>query len=263
MNRIRDLRGRRVAITGNCSIPRAELIQRIKRHGGCVSGERAEISNQTNILVRGASPFWKHGSFGTKEERAADLIRAGFDLSVILSEDLDRLLRGKTVIEQRYIAGSDVDELRADAVLAKQFADLGALDAPAIVWRRLEQAHLRHLHFGDRLSVPCSLCGRRLPTYLLVVGHIKPRARCSSSEKRDLQNVAMPICLVGCDILFERGFVAVSKTGRVVTSNACVRSKDFSSLLSRLRGRRCPQHTPSSEPYFAWHREFVFHHKLR
>ena len=31
--------------------------------------------------------------------------------------------------------------------------------------------------------------------------HIKKRAVCSDDERRDLDNIAMPTCLLGCDIL--------------------------------------------------------------
>jgi len=80
----------------------------------------------------------------------------------------------------------------------------------------------------------------------------------SQARERDLSHIAMPICLVGCDTLFERGFAAVSSAGRIVTSRRFRRPSDISRLLSGLEGRRCPAHTEGSEAYFAWHRQFVF-----
>jgi hypothetical protein len=254
MKRIRTLRGLRVALTGRCSTSRSDLTYEIESRGGKVSGVSARVTEDTDLLVRGASPLWKHGSFGKKEARAAELIRSGSTLAIILAEDLDRLLEGHTVTEFPYVAGFEVNDLRSDSALER----LGPLDAAAIVNRRLEQARLRRLHFGEHRIVPCSLCGRRLPTSLLVVGHIKRRGQCSPAEKRDLANVAMPICLIGCDELFERGFVAVSSKGRIVKTRHSRRSRDLSRLLARLHGRRCPAHTERSEQYFSWHREYVF-----
>jgi hypothetical protein len=92
----------------------------------------------------------------------------------------------------------------------------------------------------------------------LVVGHIKRRANCSIAEKRDLANVAMPVCLLGCDVLFERGFVTVSSSGRIVSSRRHRSSVALSGILKRLNGRQCPAHREESERYFFWHRKYVF-----
>ena len=118
MKRIKSLRGLHVALTGTCSRPRSALTQQILRCGGRIAGERAGVTERTNLLVRGASPTWKHGLFGGKEARAANLIRSGSDLAVILSEDLDRLLEGSAVTEYPYVAGFDVEALRIDASIA-------------------------------------------------------------------------------------------------------------------------------------------------
>jgi hypothetical protein len=266
MRRIKSLRGIHVALTGTCSLPRAELSRQIAKRGGKISGKRAWVDSSTQLLVRGKSPSWKHGSFGTKEAQAAKLIRSGSDLAVILSADLEQLLEGHSVWEYPFIAGVEVEELRNEAELedlrsgntAARRRFRGPLDATTTISRRLEQAALREHHFGGRGVVPCSLCGRQLPTSLLVIGHIKPRARCSATEKRDFSNVAMPVCVLGCDHLFERGFVTVSSTGRVVSTRRYGRSKGLSAVLSGLSGRRCLAQTPTSEVYFAWHREFAF-----
>ena len=261
MRRIKSLRGLNVALTGKCSEPRAKLTRLIVKSGGHVANGRADVTEQTELLVRGASPVWKHGSFGEKEARAVEQIHFGSDLAIILSDDLDRLLEGHSVTEYPYIAGFEIEVLRSDARLAMQpateFPKQGELDAPTIGYRRLEQAKLRQLQFGGSDIAECSLCGRRLPTSLMVVGHIKPRARCSAAEKRDLSHVAMPICLIGCDKLFERGFIAVSPSGKIAASSRC-RSRDLVKLVSHLKGRRCPAHSDGSEPYFEWHRQNVF-----
>ena len=262
--RIKSLRSLHVALTGTCSRSRSVLTQQIIRRGGKVTGEQADVTRRTNLLVRGASPSWKHGLFGNKEALAANLIRSGSDLAVILAEDLDRLLEGRAVLEYPYVAGFDVEALRTDATVAglppaaTRFPQRRPVDALTVSSRRLEQARLRQLHFGSSAVVACSLCGRRFPTSLMVAGHIKPRARCSAAQRRDLSNLAMPVCLAGCDTLFERGFVTVSSTGRVVTSRRFRRSSDLSSLLARLDGRQCPAHTEGTEPYFAWHRQYAF-----
>jgi hypothetical protein len=258
MRRIRSLQGLQIALTGKCSRPRWEIAQLIKRKGGKLTGDRAPVTKNTHILVRGGSPLWKHGDFGNKEEKAADLIRSGAHLAVILSDDLDRLLCGKSVNEVQFVGGFDVDDLRAEAELSSQLLVSGSLDATTLSSRRIEQAQLRHLHFGSKKFVECNLCGRKLPRCVLVVGHIKPRAQCSPAERRDLPNVAMPICLLGCDTLYERGFVSVSQSGRIITSKTTARNKGLKEILSILKKRTCSKHSAYSEKYFAWHREYVF-----
>jgi hypothetical protein len=258
MKRIHSLKGLEIALTGNCGLKRHELTRLIKRKGGKVTGYPTIVTKNTDILVRGSSPFWKHGDFGTKEKKAAELISLNHPISVILSEDLDRLLNGQSVKEIQFVAGNDVDLLRAEAELQSFNATSENLDLPIISSRRLEQARLRQLHFGSKKSVRCSLCGRLLPRNLLVVGHIKPRSRCTPAERRDMEHIAMPICLLGCDTLFDRGYVSVSDKGRIITSIVKGNNKPLHSMLSQLNRRSCPNHTSDSEHYFSWHRDNIF-----
>ena len=253
MKRIRSLRGLTIALTGRCSWPRSELAARIKKKGGKVTSDSARVTQNTDILVRGQSDQWKHGTFGKKEARAAELIREGSRLALILSEDLDRLLAGQLVKEYEYVAGHKVTVLRVESQ-----ADAFPLDKQGSTNVRLEQGTLRLLHLGGRKTLRCSVCGRSLPVNLLVVGHIKPRARCTPAEKRDLEHVAMPICVFGCDALYERGFLTISPNGKIVASRKTFGAEDLSRLLSPLHGRRCAAHSSASEPYFKWHRDNVF-----
>lgn len=251
MKRIKKLRGLNIALTGACSRPRSELVQSIKHKGGRVSGDVARVTAHTNILVRGQSSNWKHGTFGRKEARAAKLIREGASLSVILSEDLERLLAGHAVSEFSPVAGNNVSRLRAQA-------DATVLDRSRVTNQRLEQGKLRQIHLGVSEVTACSICGSCLPVSLLVVGHIKQRARCSPTEKRDLENIAMPICLLGCDALYEGGFITVSPQGRVAVASHSVGSPELSRILARLSRRKCLAYSSATEPYFAWHRINVF-----
>jgi hypothetical protein len=251
MKRIKTLHGLTVSLTGFCSRPRYELVQLIRRKHGRVIGDAARVTTGTDILVRGHSQNWKHGTFGKKEARAAELIRKGSKLCVILSEDLERLLQDRPVSEFSPVAGYDVSLLRAQA-------DAADLDQSRLTNQRLEQGKLRALHLGAKRVAECSICARRLPANLLVVGHIKQRARCSVNEKRDLPNIAMAICLLGCDVLYERGFIAVSPKGRIVVTSHVLGSPELSRALARLSGRHCRAHSPATEPYFAWHRVNAF-----
>src|ERR1051326_6634626 len=141
--KITTLRGKNVALTGFGSRPRQELIQLIKQKGGRVSGNWGRVTSATDILVRGDPHVsWKHGTFGKKEARAAELIRKGSSVCVILASDLEKLLQGRAVTEFSPVGGFDVAALRAQTEAIR-------LDERRITNQRLEQGKLRQLHLGQ------------------------------------------------------------------------------------------------------------------
>ncbi|MGV9294819.1 hypothetical protein [Amycolatopsis sp. NPDC003676] len=135
----------------------------------------------------------------------------------------------------------------------------GELDVKTQVKVRTEQARLRKLLADGRTSAPCALCGDEFPLEFLVAAHVKKRAACTDAERRNLRDIAMLACGLGCDLLYESGWVTVDETGRIQT----VRLDELpaGSLKLRMRhlaGRRCGAHREASEPYFAWHRTTTF-----
>ena len=126
------------------------------------------------------------------------------------------------------------------------------LDEKRQVWARKEQAALRDHLFGRAGHGTCSLCGEKLPVHLIVAAHIKPRAQCSEKERRDFLNI-VPMCLLGCDALFERRYVAVVN-GKVVFRLP----EEFSdsrllAIRKVLREGGIPGWTPERKKYFDWH----------
>ncbi|MBM7813718.1 hypothetical protein [Saccharothrix algeriensis] len=131
----------------------------------------------------------------------------------------------------------------------------GEMDRVAVAKYRVEQQALRHVLLGDEPEGRCALCGRVFPVELLVAAHVKRRSECSDDERRDLRNVAMPACWLGCDRLYELGYVTVGADGRVLTATA---TGALDEQLAKLAGAVSPAHRPASAAYFAWHRENVF-----
>src|SRR5687768_9292328 len=113
MREIQSLRGLTVALTGRGSESRRALTRLIREKGGKVVRYPTRVTGNTDILVRGQSDLWKYGTFGRKEAKAAELVRGGSQLSLILSEDLDRLLAGRPVEEYPYVAGQHIATLHA------------------------------------------------------------------------------------------------------------------------------------------------------
>jgi hypothetical protein len=132
----------------------------------------------------------------------------------------------------------------------------GDLDATALTSVRREQRKLRKMLLGAASTAECSLCGRDLPVDCIRTAHIKKRSECSEQERRDPENI-MCACTLGCDHLFELGYVYVDGAGvtrAVARANA---PAALSAAVAALEGRICTAHTGSSGPYFAWHREQV------
>lgn len=128
------------------------------------------------------------------------------------------------------------------------------LDMPGTVKRRLEQSLLRKILLGKKTSECCALCGADLPVDLLVIGHIRKRHSCPPELKKDLANV-MPVCLLGCDRLFENGYVVVDQNGAIQPGPSWKVVPSVQSALQRLVGRQCGVWSESSEAYFRWHRD--------
>ncbi|MBN8881952.1 MAG: hypothetical protein J0H73_06515 [Salana multivorans] len=140
--------------------------------------------------------------------------------------------------------------------LGTEGADLleveGPYDIAVLTLARREQRAIRARKLGKREQVTCDLCARTFPARLVRAAHIKRRSDCNSAERADLNNV-MAACALGCDELFEQGYVAVDRGGRVVASRLEI--GDVQSAVEALVGRACTAYSPASARFFAYHFE--------
>lgn len=127
----------------------------------------------------------------------------------------------------------------------------GEFDALAQVLVRREQRKMRARKFGDRAELTCALCGKTYPSRLVRAAHVKRRSACTPDELQDLSNI-MPACTLGCDEMFEHGFLAVAVNGMVVARREA--DGDLGVAVAAVAGRRCSAHSAASSGYFAWHR---------
>jgi hypothetical protein len=134
--------------------------------------------------------------------------------------------------------------------------ELGGTDAMTMGRRRREQVRLRSYLLGGRDSANCDICGRELPSALLVAAHIKPRAMSDEEHRKDFASVAMLACELGCDQLFELGYVIVDEHG-VAKPGRDAETSALQAIVDRLVGRKCTAHNARTARDFADHRKLV------
>lgn len=128
------------------------------------------------------------------------------------------------------------------------------------VLARREQAALRKHLLGGHTRATCDLCGRELPATLLVAAHIVPRHQLTEAERRDLSTIAMLACTLGCDALFEHGYIAVDGSG-LVQDLANPSHPDLSAAAKRISGHHCTAHTSATVHRFSKHFELAMNRR--
>jgi hypothetical protein len=131
----------------------------------------------------------------TEQESPATGVVPSASLRRRVSERLTALLFEIEDAQQMLAIDGDVDDLERVGTV------------------RREQAQLRTKLFGPRQSAKCDFCGVTLPIDLLVAAHTKRRSDCTFDERRDLRGNILALCTFGCDAMFERGYLVVTRRG--------------------------------------------------
>jgi hypothetical protein len=114
---------------------------------------------------------------------------------------------------------------------------------------RKEQSLLREHLFAGHNEGKCAICHKTLPINLLHAGHIKPRRDCSDEERKDL-NIVMPICKLGCDDLYEKGYLLISDSGQIEANNMKKISGELVTFIHQYSGKQCTHHNELTKDYF-------------
>jgi hypothetical protein len=146
-----------------------------------------------------------------------------------------------------------VDESKIYRIL-RELNKLENTDVEILSKKRLEQAYLKTLLFDSKTKGYCACCGKEYPVSYLVTAHIKKRAFCSLDERKD-KNIVFPMCKMGCDEIFERGYVSVEE-GRFVSLNKAPITDPLSTYIDAIVGNECPYYNEDTEEYFLWHIDF-------
>lgn len=157
---------------------------------------------------------------------------------------------GRRLLERLGVSVEPNQANAADLPPANMIWELGETDAVIISRRRREQGRLRTYLLGGRDSANCDICGRELPASLLVAAHIKPRAASDEEHRKDFASIAMLACTLGCDELFERGYVIVDGFG-VVGAGRDSETDALQSVVDQLVSRQCTAHNTRTANDFA------------
>ena len=128
------------------------------------------------------------------------------------------------------------------------------LDRRAFVLARAEQKKLRRKKLNGRSQVHCDLCQLLLPVRLVHTAHIRRRSESPHDVRLDPHNL-MFACVLGCDSLFEHGYVYVDVAGYIHASEHA----DDQALVTAVErlGSICSAFSKKSADYFTWHRHNI------
>ncbi|WP_252975579.1 hypothetical protein [Janibacter melonis] len=162
-------------------------------------------------------------------------------LSELSASDAYKLLQAahQPVLEEETIAGRPISE----------FLDPSD-PTDSVRWGkyRAEQRILRSLLLAESRSA-LRFMREPPPSAVLVAAHIKPRRDCTEAERKDFANVAMLLCALGCDALFEWGYIKVDPQG-VIRRGTRTRNAYLADRVATLDGRRCRKHSKVTAAYF-------------
>lgn len=274
MKSIKTIEGKHIKVSGNCWKKRYQIEELIIENGGIYQKDR--VTKDTDIFVRGENERFRYGTYGRREEEAKKKIQQGQAITVVDDSEFRKLLEeGKPARCSDTIAGELIEDIvnkrpskskpkkkkgktpsEAEFVRIEEIP--GALDREYTTNGRLEQSYLRNKLFGTKKIAKCSIRGMRLPVELLVAAHIKLRSKCTREERLDAENIVFALCLLGCDALYEKGFISVNNNKKVVATDISKTIKDLYRALKKLKGKKCVAWTNDSSVYFLWHFENRF-----
>jgi hypothetical protein len=119
---------------------------------------------------------------------------------------------------------------------------------------RKEQQILRALLFKYHEEMQCAICQRNLPVDLMVAAHIKPRSKCSTSERKN-SKIVMPVCKIGCDDFFEKGYIIIDSEGKVILNQNINYSLELESILDSISGKICTHFNQETTQFFEYKRK--------
>jgi len=231
-----------VSEANNVAIPSANPFVDNVQDGWGQEGKRIDVSlrwlevpiAKTDIpLEVRKEAFWNKGPFQRNGER----LKEGYFFPVpqVLWAALNE------------VAG--IRELESSADVERLTPEIqGATDAERLALVRREQYQLRN-YLLQRGDLRCGICGREMPPRYLHAAHIKKRSDATESERKDIENITMWACTLGCDQAFECGDISIMPDGTIALSSTDPQFLD--QTFGHLEGQIAPAFNAGNAHYFA------------
>lgn len=168
----------------------------------------------------------------------------------LLNEDQSvQLLEEFTYLEsETYFDDSTFNNLE---VTVNKLSKVNNTDRTQPVKVRIEQRIFRGWLFGENKYSTCGICHTEYPVAFLHAAHIRKRSECTHQQRVD-PYVVMPMCRMGCDDLYERGYISV-KDGKIVGLNQEHTTPAIEKAKDAVIGNQCRYYTDRTIEYFQWH----------
>lgn len=174
-------------------------------------------------------------------------------LNVLDEEKSIKLLDSLDLGSETYVPKVEKEEIEKG--IEKEYKIEGSVDSETIAVRRNEQNYLRKVLFEGSKKERCGICNRLYPVSFLFAAHIKKRAKCEPEEKKDIENIAMPMCKFGCDDLYEKGYITV-EDGKVTKLLEETTTPYIEDYIEDIIGNECEYWDEDTKEYFQWHKEY-------
>ncbi|WP_156362800.1 hypothetical protein [Rubellimicrobium mesophilum] len=135
------------------------------------------------------------------------------------------------------------------AALRKALAELGETDGSTSARYRKEQSRLAALLFDQDTHGLCAICQRNFGVSALVAAHKKKRKDCSEEERRD-PDIVFPLCVFGCDHLYETRQLII-RDGIVAAGTQASGPAEAAAIATLLGGRIDSRWLQGPATYFA------------
>ena len=166
--------------------------------------------------------------------------------SLLDEEKSINVLKAFDLESETYFPNIDTEEL------FKELKNEDNLETKSTTTGRKEQSAIRRLLFRNKPTGTCCICNKEYPVKFLWAAHIKKRAKCSLDEKKDLENIAAPMCKFGCDELYEKGYIGV-KDGSVTQIKDNELTDNLQSYINSIADNSCSSWNDNTKHYFDWH----------
>lgn len=141
-----------------------------------------------------------------------------------------------------------------ETALEQRLSKLSDLDNQALQSTRKEQQALRRYLLKGKSDGHCVVCNQKFPADLLVAAHLKQRSKCNNDERLNFSNVVALMCKLGCDDLYEKGYILVDD-GYICKNPKKELTIPLAKYIENISGLRVAN-WERGKNYYQWHSNY-------